>query len=115
MLCLVVDDNHINRFILKKFLEKSHCTVIQSEDGDVAVGLCKLTHFDFIFLDFKMPRLSGPQTCSKIREFNKSSKIIGVTAHVDKITIVEAMKKGFDQIISKPFTIEDIKRIVRKN
>ncbi len=114
VLCLVVDDNYLNRFVLTSLLEKKMgFKVIELDDGDVAVKNVKNNVYDIIFMDLSMPH-DGVQACQNIRKFNKKVPIVAVTAHIDMKTISTVMKSGFSDIIWKPFTKNDLELTVRK-
>lgn len=109
---LTADDNEINRFIVKTFLEKEGYDVVDVEDGKYVLELIKNgERFDMIWLDLKMPHTDGVTCAKKLRtEFGYNGPIIGVTAHIDDVTLEQCYNAGFSTVISKPITEEVIKR-----
>jgi CheY-like chemotaxis protein len=57
---LVVDDNPINRTIIKIFLERMNQTVLECDDGEKAINIIKnRSDVNIIWLDYKMPIMDG--------------------------------------------------------
>lgn len=111
---LIVDDEKNIRMTL------SHCLKNQKHDIELAVngeeGLNKIQNntFDLVLLDIKMPGLTGMEVLQRIREKGNDVNIIMMTAYGTIERAVEAMKLGAIDFISKPFTPEQIREIVKK-
>lgn len=98
---LVVDDNDINRILLKTQLSELGAQVTEAANGVEAVELARKGSFDLIFLDLRMPVVSGFDV---IRAFhrgghaaNGETPVIAVTAH--------ALPQQRKQILDADFTI----------
>jgi DNA-binding NtrC family response regulator len=124
-LVLLADDEPLSREFLAEALESLGVEVHAVEDGDAAVQALARKNFDFVFTDFKMPGRDGVAVLveSKLREPDRP--VILVTAHGTMGVAVEAMRKGADDILEKPVSIEDLelalmrvrdrKRLLREN
>ena len=106
---LAVDDNSVNRMILKKMLEKYKVIPDMANDGLEAIDLiCKQQKcYDLILMDIEMPIKDGYQTTLDIRDFEKNnnmpaSKIVAVSAHSMKESHNKALMSGMDDFLSKP-------------
>lgn len=118
MKILVVDDELVSRKKLQKIVGGlGECEAVES--GAAAIAAFKEargsgTPFDLITLDINMPEMDGIQVLYRIREIEKEKtiprgkgvKIIIVTSHADKNTIVTCMQAGCDDFIVKPFDRE---------
>jgi len=110
---LVVDDEKNIRMTL------THCFKDQAYEIEVAVNgeeaLKKIidADYDLILLDIKMPGMTGMQVLEKLRERGSKVDVIMMTAYGTIERAVEAMKLGAIDFISKPFTPEEIRNIVK--
>ncbi len=104
---LVVDDNEINRFIIKKLLAKWGITPDFAENGQVAVDKVEAKQYDVVLMDIHMPVLNGIEATGIIRQSRngqfKKLPIIALTASVMQNDIDEISKSGMTDYISKPF------------
>lgn len=111
---LIVDDEKNIRMTLK------HCLVEQNHEIDIAVngdeGLHKLQEekFDLILLDIKMPGLTGMEVLKEIRQKGNNVDVIMMTAYGTIERAVGAMKLGAIDFISKPFTPDEIRKVVKE-
>lgn len=101
---LVVDDNEMNRDMLSRRLIKQGHTVETAEDGKKALVLLEEKSFDLILLDVMMPEVSGLDVLKKLREKHTMADlpIIMVTAKDQSEDIVEALKLGANDYVTKP-------------
>ena len=106
---LAVDDNAVNRMIIKKMLQKYKI------EADIAVGgLDSMTlirdqekRYDLILMDIEMPVKDGYQTTDDIRNYERENnlepcKIVAVSAHSMKESRGKALISGMDDFLSKP-------------
>jgi len=107
---LVVEDNKINQMITKKILSKMklNCEVV--DNGEDAVEKIKENTYDIVLMDIHMPGISGLEATKRIRTFNKELTIFALTAVTLENKMQEFDDAGFDDIISKPFKIEDFEK-----
>ncbi|HPS58807.1 MAG TPA: transporter substrate-binding domain-containing protein [Spirochaetota bacterium] len=113
---LVVEDNHINRLLVSKVLEKNGFTCIVAVDGFEAVEEYKSgRHIDIILMDIQMPRMDGLEALGIIREIEQKTgkartPIVALSAHVMKEDVQKFLESGFDSYIAKPFNRDDLIR-----
>ncbi|SDC86257.1 response regulator [Williamwhitmania taraxaci] len=113
---LVVDDIFVNRLLLTEILKKIPATYAQADNGKKAIELLSKEKFDAIFMDIEMPVMNGLETTRYIREklpspINKIP-IIALTAHNPQNFFSDFEDAGFDELITKPYSIEKIARVV---
>lgn len=102
---LVVDDNEINRDLLKAMLQRLGHTVSLAPGGQEAVDLAAQQAFDAILMDISMPGLNGIQATRIILEGpgpNRSTPILAVTAHALPHEREEFMAVGMCGFLQKP-------------
>lgn len=107
---LVVDDEPINRDLLRGLLQDAGYEVEVGEDGVDAVRLSLSYQPDCILLDLIMPRLSGVDSCRAIKENGETAVIpvIVITGHADRDARIEAIKSGADDFLSKPYDADEV-------
>lgn len=100
---LLVEDNKINQMITKRLLEKKQmfCEIV--ETGEDAVKITKENSYDLILMDVHLPGINGTIATQQIREFDKHTPIVALTA----ISLLEnremLMSYGMNEVITKPF------------
>ena len=106
---LIVDDSKTSRSMLRNILtENGYEVVAEAENGQEGYDkYCELKP-DFVTLDITMPILDGIQTLTKIKEFDPLAKVIVVTAAGQKGKMLEAIKIGAAEFVTKPFETNQI-------
>ncbi|TWU01723.1 PAS domain-containing protein [Neorhodopirellula pilleata] len=104
---LVVDDRRDIRFLSKHILTKAGATVVECEDGQIAVdyvaGVLETSERpDLILLDMQMPNLDGYQAARKLRELGYTGPIIALTADAMQGDMTACLKAGCNDYLSKP-------------
>lgn len=109
---LVVDDEAGIREMLRFDLEEIGFLVEEAPDGSQAwMKFCDFD-FDFVLTDLRMPGVDGLELLKKIRvEGGKQAKVILMTAH-SVVAHEEALKEGAAAVLTKPFSIEQLKAIL---
>ena len=110
---LIVDDDDELRGNIKEILQDSGFNTDDVSSGYEALRLLKFNKYNVILLDLMMPRMNGMETLSKIRENNKLTKVIMLTAFATVVNAVEAIKKGASDYITKPFKIDELVNTIR--
>jgi len=104
---LIVDDNDNNRLTLNLLLEEiDDIEVYEAEDGQVAVEMCVKNHFDLIFMDIMMPNMDGFEATQYIKQVNKKSMIIALSALDDEGSKNRMLALGAEDYITKPLNAE---------
>jgi len=111
---LIVDDDEVMCQTLSDILEKMSYSVTTVQTGKDALFPLREKIFDLILLDIVLPDMNGLEVLEKIREIEKDSFVIMMTAYADVQTAVTAMKSGAYDYINKPFEIEELKLTIKK-
>jgi DNA-binding response OmpR family regulator len=109
---LIVDDEKNIRLTIKKALENSDVSVSVAFDGQEALALMKKQTPDVVLLDIRMPGMDGMEVLRRIREQNKDSRVIMISAHGTVENAVEALKLGACDFLRKPFTPAEVREAV---
>jgi CheY-like chemotaxis protein len=103
---LIVDDEEINRLLLKTFLIKSDFEVVLAEDGEEAVDILdQIDDFDFVLTDIMMPKMNGIELLDYIRNHSNYSKIpvVAVSAGNPEFWLNKTIH-NFNKFFSKPIS-----------
>ena len=99
---LVVDDEEMQREMLKGFLQKQGFQVLTAADGREALRLFADLPLQLVLLDHRMPDLTGDQVLARMKEINPLTRAIMITAFGAVDTAVRVMKLGADDFLEKP-------------
>lgn len=115
---LLVDDNAINREVLKAMLEPLELQIDEAENGRMAVNMAKTAVYDLIFMDSHMPIMNGEEATRYIRRMtggiNQKVPIIAITADAIAGVRERLLESGMDDYVAKPVQTEEICNTVRK-
>jgi DNA-binding NtrC family response regulator len=111
---LLVDDDASFRRVAQYNLEESGCEALLAGDGREALDRLVRDRPAIMVTDLKMPGMDGMELLARAREMAPSLPIIVITAFGSIDTAVEAMKKGADDFITKPFDRDDFLKAVAK-
>lgn len=110
---LLVDDSRTSRTILKNLLETDgHIIVGEAVNGEEGVQKYMELSPDLTTMDITMPILDGIGALKKIMQKDKSAKIVMVSAIGQKEYIMEALKNGATEFITKPFASDQILKLI---
>lgn len=107
-LVLVADDERSIAGGIANLLEEEGYRFLVASDGDEAIRLYRAHHPDIIVLDIMMPRKNGFQVCAEIRELDKETPILMLTAKGDIVDKSIGFNAGADDYLTKPFMREEL-------
>lgn len=111
---LVVDDEPILREIVKDYLELSHYSVLEAENGRVAFEMIQKQKIDCVISDIRMPGGSGIELAENLFAMKSPKpKLILMTGFSD-FTWEQAKKLEVTEIMAKPFEPESLLAQVKK-
>ena len=108
MRILVVEDNKEVAEFLKASLESECFAVDLAEDGEKGAYLGRINSYDLVVLDNVLPKKSGKEVCTLIKEKNKDLPILMLSVKADIPTKVEMLNIGADDYMSKPFSFVEL-------
>ena len=111
-LILVVDDQFSDREMLKGALEDKGYRVATARDGAEAIEMVKSRHYDIIFLDVRLPDMSGVETFEQVKKIDSQATVIMMTCYSEEELVERAISQGAYTCIYKPFDMEKVIALV---
>jgi len=110
MKLLIVDDSAVARKSVEQALFGQPYSLIFATTGQQAVDLFLKHRPSLVIMDRMMPDLNGVEICRRMRSISSSSytHIIMLTAKTDKASVVEGLRAGADDYLTKPFHEEEL-------
>ncbi len=104
-IAMVVDDSKIVRKVTQKILETIGYSVVEAEDGKVALDVFAAHKPELIMLDWHMPEMNGLEFLQVLRSTEEGQKpiVIFCTTVTDFSHIQQAMMAGANEYVMKPF------------
>ena len=101
---LIVDDIADNRAVLSRRFVKRGFEIVEADCGAEALRLVEEQTFDVVLLDVMMPDMDGMEVLRRLRKTFSASRlpVIMVTAKTQSEDIVEALKTGANDYVTKP-------------
>lgn len=109
---LIVDDHPSARQSMAEVLRAAGYQVTACASAVEALRLTEREHFDCILTDLKMPGMSGLDLIIQLEKRRYPAQIVMITGHATIQTAVEAMRHGAFDYIEKPFTADQLERLV---
>jgi len=111
LILIVEDDKPIKKF-MKVSLEAQGYKCLETEFGNAAITLIRSHNPDIIVLDLGLPDIDGLEVIDKVRNSTKA-RIIVVSARGREREKVEALDKGADDYLTKPFSVAELLARIR--
>lgn len=117
---LLVEDNAVNRLLLKKLLTPLEMDIREAHNGEEAIELWQSWEPDLIWMDMLMPGMDGYEATRRIRAAEASSGhshtcIIALTANAFEESKQDMLAAGCDDALYKPFKVESILQMMQKH
>lgn len=109
---LAVDDDDDILDIIDEFLNQTF-NILRASDGEEALLVYQNNLVHMLITDIQMSKMDGVSLIHKIRENDSSLPILAISG-VGASHLVNAMKVGSDNIVDKPFSDEDLKKVIRR-
>ncbi|MBC8063105.1 MAG: response regulator [Clostridiaceae bacterium] len=114
MKVLVVDDTKNIRMLLTTCLELYGYEVVTAVDGLDALNAIQTSTPDLIFLDIKLPEISGTEVLRRIRSSGIITPVVIMTAFATVKNAIECTKLGAVAYLQKPFTADKVKTVINE-
>ena len=112
---LIVDDEKNIVDILSFNLKKEGYETVAAYDGEAALLQYEACCPDIILLDVMLPLLDGFDVCRRIREKDRLTPIVMLTAREEETDKVLGLDLGADDYITKPFSLMELKARIKAN
>jgi len=111
---LIIDDEEIVLDSCTQILAGGNFDIRTAENGTLGVTLIEEFRPDLVFVDLKMPGISGFEVLEKIQEIDPTIVTIVITGFATIGSAVEAMQRGAFDFLPKPFTPDELRLIARR-
>ncbi len=102
---MIVDDSNIMRRRIERSNQFEELELVGTAGNGVeALEMFRKTDPDVVTMDLTMPQMDGIECISKLVALKPAVRILVISALADKATAVEAMEKGANGFLNKPFT-----------
>ncbi len=111
---LIIDDEEVVIDSCAQILRGSHYNLATAMNGDQGLKLVTEFQPDLVYVDLKMPGISGLEVLERIRELDSNIVTIVITGYATVSSAVEAMKNGAYDFLPKPFTPDEFRMITQR-
>lgn len=105
---LLAEDELTLSQVLADSLKRKGFAVETAENGLETIKLAQARHFDLFILDVMMPKLSGWDVAEEIRQTDKNTPILFLTAKTEKEDVIKGYGLGGNDYLRKPFHFEEL-------
>ncbi len=110
---LVVDDDESIRKVLATILEDEGYVVDTAENGKEAIEKSNTKFYNLALIDIKLPDTEGTKLLTAMKETTPKMVKLIVTGYPSLQNAIDAVNKGADAYILKPFNVEDVLRMIK--
>ncbi|MCR5651854.1 MAG: response regulator [Lachnospiraceae bacterium] len=112
---LVVDDNPMNRKVIRSLLKPVGIQISEAASGPEALAKVEHEKIDIVFMDHMMPGMDGVETMKRMREMEscRNLPIFALTANAVTGAKEEYMRQGFDGFVSKPTSYDTLSKTLK--
>ncbi len=111
---LIIDDEEVVIDSCTQILARGDFQLSTARNGTIGLELLKEFLPDLVFVDLKMPGISGFEVLDGIQEFDPTIVTVVITGFATVNSAIEAMKKGAYDFLPKPFTPDELRVITRR-
>lgn len=112
---LIVDDSRTSRKMLRSILESNgHEILDEAVNGQDGVQKFQALRPDVITLDITMPIVDGVEALKMIKALDGNAKVVMVTAAGQKNKMIDCIKAGANEFLTKPFDQQEILDVIAK-
>ncbi len=111
---LIVDDAGPVVVLCVNVLQALGYAVKGANRGEAAMEMIRKEAFDLMVVDYKMPGMSGFEVFEQARQLHPGVVVVLVTGHGTPDIVNEANRLGFNAILLKPFTSDELRATVEK-
>jgi DNA-binding NtrC family response regulator len=111
---LIVEDEAKMRRLLELNLGEDGFATLSAGDAEAGLKLLRESTIDLVVTDLKLPGMNGLEFLQAIKRQNAALPVVVMTAFGTVETAVEAMKAGASDYVLKPFSLNEMRRVIRK-
>lgn len=113
---LYIEDNEMNRKIVRDLLKRTKYALIEAHDGEAGVAKALEVRPDLILMDIQLPKISGLEAMRRLRAepSTAATPIIAITSFALSGDDVKAKEAGATAYLAKPYSPFDLLTLIRK-
>jgi len=111
---LVVDDDQTMRLVITEALKKRGYELEEAGSAEEALDKIRANPFALIIMDVRLPKMSGIEAISRVKEIDPQAIVIVVTAYGRKDIALDAIKSGAYDYFTKPFKLEEMEIVIER-
>jgi len=113
---LYVEDNEMNRQIVRDLLKRTTYKLIEAHDGEAGVAMALAQRPDLILMDIQLPKISGIEATRKLRaqQATAATPIVAITSFALAGDEQKAKAAGATAYLAKPYSPRDLLGLIRK-
>lgn len=111
-LLIIDDDQPLSRF-LRRELNTKHFNAENAYDGESALELLRSGNYDLLILDRNLPGMDGLDLLQQARALHPDMPVLVLTARNSKADMVQALERGADDCLVKPFSFQELQARLR--
>ena len=113
---LYVEDNEMNRKIVRDLLKRTKYTLVEAYDGEAGVAKALELRPDLILMDIQLPKISGMEAMRQLRAQapTAATPIIAITSFALSGDDQKAKEAGATAYLSKPYSPFDLLKLIRQ-
>jgi two-component system cell cycle response regulator DivK len=113
---LYIEDNELNRKIVRDLLRRTRYRLLEAPDGEAGVAMAREERPDLILMDIQLPKMSGLDAIRTLRNEpgTASTPIIAITSFALSGSELQAIEAGATAYMAKPYSPFDLLRMMRK-
>ena len=113
---LYIEDNEMNRKIVRDLLKRTKYTLVEAYDGEAGVAKALEMRPDLILMDIQLPKISGLEATKRLRAEATTAKtpIIAITSFALSGDEQKASEAGATAYLAKPYSPFDLLTLIRK-
>ncbi len=110
---LIIDDSALSRRMLRAILEAAGYSVVEAENGISGIKKFFSDKPDVVLLDLTMEGMPGMEVLRKLKDMDKSARVVIASADIQTSTQKEAIEAGAESYLTKPYTPEQVIKVVK--
>ncbi|MDA8433766.1 MAG: sigma-54 dependent transcriptional regulator [Nitrospiraceae bacterium] len=111
---LIVDDEQIALRNIEHVMAREGYEVQATQSGPAALKMLEARRYDIVLTDLKMEKVDGLQILKKCRSLYPDAEVVVITGYATVQSAIQAIKKGAYDYITKPFKLDEVRRVVRE-
>ncbi len=111
---IIVDDEADVLDLCSRILKSDGYRVKTARNGYEAIDIAQKEHFDLLLTDIKMPGITGLEIAQTLKKSTPDMIYVAMTGYSTIDMVIEALKLGIDEFITKPFTPKELSKVIAK-